>query len=105
MKLNDLPKNSLLWVVVVLVMLAFFSRYVPNGNQATTLPYSEFYNDVKAGRVDSVVLQGDTIHGTLKDHTNFETYNPETNYTTLIGDLIKANVKVEGQPPKQPNFL
>jgi cell division protease FtsH len=105
MKLNDLTKNILLWVVIVLVMLAVFSRYVPNGDQATTLPYSEFYNDVKAGRVDSVVLQGDTIHGALKDRTKFETYNPESSYTVLIGELMKANVKVEGQPPKQPNFL
>ena len=105
MKLNDLTKNILLWVVIVLVMLAVFSRYVPNGNQAQQLTYSEFYNDVKAGRVDKVVLQGDTIHGTLKDKTNFETYNPETNYSTLIGDLLKANVTLDGQPPKQPNFL
>src|ERR1700734_1101969 len=88
--LNDLTKNILLWVVIVLVMLAVFSRYVPSGNQAQQLTYSEFYNDVKAGRVDKVVLQGDTIHGTLKDKTNFETYNPETNYSTLIGDLLKA---------------
>jgi cell division protease FtsH len=105
MKLNDLTKNILLWVVIVLVMLAVFSRYVPNGTQATPLNYSEFYNDVKAGRVESVVLQGDTIHGVLKDKTRFETYNPETNYTALIGELMKANVSVEGQPPKQPNFL
>jgi cell division protease FtsH len=103
--LNDLTKNILLWVVIVLVMLAVFSRYVPNGTQATPLNYSEFYNDVKAGRVESVVLQGDTIHGVLKDKTRFETYNPETNYTALIGELMKANVSVEGQPPKQPNFL
>jgi cell division protease FtsH len=105
MKLNDLTKNILLWVVIVLVMLAVFSRYVPNGTQATPLNYSEFYNDVRAGRVESVVLQGDTIHGVLKDKTRFETYNPETNYSSLIGDLLKNNVSVEGQPPKQPNFL
>jgi cell division protease FtsH len=50
MKLNDLTKNILLWVVIVLVMLAVFSRYMPNGNPAQQLTYSEFYNDVKAGR-------------------------------------------------------
>jgi cell division protease FtsH len=103
--LNDLTKNILLWVVIVLVMLAVFSRYVPNGNPATTLPYSEFYNDVKAGRVESVVLQSDSIRGVLKDKTHFETFNPETSYTALIGELIKANVVVEGQPPKQPSIL
>ena len=105
MKLNDLTKNILLWVVIVLVMLAVFIRYMPSGPQRQQLTYSEFYNDVHSGRVDSVVLQGDQIRGILKDKTQFETYNPETNYTSLIGDLLKANIAVEGQPPKQPNFL
>jgi cell division protease FtsH len=103
--LNDLTKNILLWVIIVLVMLAVFSRYVPSGNQATALTYSEFYNDVKAGRVESVVLQGDTIHGVLKDKTHFETYNPETSNTVLLGDLIKNVPQVDGLPPKQPTFL
>ena len=105
MKLNDLTKNILLWVVIVLVMLAVFSRYMPSGPQRQQLTYSEFYSDVHSGKVDSVVLQGDQIRGTLKDKTQFESYNPETNYTSLIGDLLKANVSVEGQAPKQPNFL
>jgi cell division protease FtsH len=103
--LNDLTKNILLWVVIVMVMLLVFSRYMPTGPQRQPLTYSEFYNDVHAGKVDSVVLQGDQIRGILKDKTQFETYNPETNYTSLIGDLLKANVAVEGQAPKQPNFL
>jgi cell division protease FtsH len=103
--LNDLTKNILLWVIIVMVMLLVFTRYMPSGPQRQPLTYSEFYNDVHAGKVDSVVLQGDQIRGILKDKTQFETYNPETNYTSLIGDLLKANVAVEGQPPKQPNFL
>ncbi len=30
--------------------------------------------------------------GVRKDKSKFETYNPETNYTALIGDLLKASV-------------
>ena len=52
-----------------------------------------------------MVIQGDTIRGVRKDKQQFETYNPETNYTVLIGDLLKAGVSIEGQPPKQPNFI
>jgi len=102
---NDLTKNILLWVVIVLVMLAVFSRYIPSGPTREQIRYSDFITDVHNGRVDSVILQGDTIRGVLKDKQQFETYNPETNYTALIGDLLKANVAIEGQPPKQPNFL
>ena len=88
--MNDLTKNILLWVVIVLVMLAVFSRYMPAGPQRQEIRYSDFVNDVHNNRVDSVVLQGDTIRGVLKDKQQFETYNPETNYTVLIGDLLKA---------------
>jgi cell division protease FtsH len=105
MKLNDLTKNILLWVVIVLVMLAVFSRYMPSGPQREQLAYSAFLQDVDDGKVDNVVLQGDTIRGVLKDKTQFETYNPETNYTALIGELMKAHVTITGEPPKQPNFL
>ena len=88
MKLNDLTKNILLWVVIVLVMLVVFSRYMQPGPQRQEITYSEFYNDLRSGKVDSVVLQGDEIRGMLKDKGQFEAYNPETNYSALIGDLL-----------------
>ncbi|HEY3730837.1 MAG TPA: ATP-dependent zinc metalloprotease FtsH [Steroidobacteraceae bacterium] len=103
--MNDLTKNILLWVIIVLVMLLVFSRYMPSGPQRAPITYSEFYSDVRGGKVDSVVLQGDQIRGVLKDKTQFETNNPETNYTSLIGDLLKANISVDSQPPKQPNII
>jgi cell division protease FtsH len=103
--MNDLTKNILLWVIIVLVLLAVFSRYMPTVGQQEEIRYSAFLDDVKANRVDSVVLQGDMIYGFRKDKTQFKTYNPETDYTALIGTLQKANVAIEGRPPKQPNFL
>jgi cell division protease FtsH len=103
--LNDLTKNILLWVVIVLVLLAVFSRYMPTVGQPEEVRYSTFLDDVKANRVDSVVIQGEMLYGTRKDKTQFKAYNPETDLTALIGTLEKANVAIEGRPPKQPNFL
>jgi len=56
--LNDLTKNILLWVVIVLVLLAVFSRYMHTVGQTEEVRYSTFLDDVKSNRVDSVVLQG-----------------------------------------------
>ncbi|HEY4212277.1 MAG TPA: ATP-dependent zinc metalloprotease FtsH [Steroidobacteraceae bacterium] len=103
--MNDLTKNILLWVVIVLVLLAVFSRYMPTVGQPEEVKYSTFLDDVKTNRVDSVILQGDIIKGTRKDKTQFETFNPETDYTALIGTLEKSNVAIEGRAPKQPNFM
>jgi cell division protease FtsH len=103
--MNDLTKNILLWVVIVFVLLLVFSRYMPSVSQQEEIKYSTFLNDVKAHQVDSVVFQGDMLYGVMKDHTRFKTYNPETDYTAVIGTLEKYDVGISGEPPKQPNFL
>ena len=103
--MNDLTKNILLWVIIVLVLLAVFSRYMPSVGTTEEIKYSTFLDDVKAHRVDSVIFQGDMLYGTLKDKQQFKTYNPETDYSALIGELEKAGVSIEGKPPHQPNFF
>ena len=103
--MNDLTKNILLWVVIVFVLLLVFSRYMPAVGQPQEIPYSQFLDDVKAERVESVVMQSDMIYGTNKDRSTFKTRNPETDYTALIGSLSKAHVKIEAREPKQPNFI
>jgi cell division protease FtsH len=103
--LNDLTKNILLWVVIVIVLLLVFSRYMPTIGQPAHLDYSTFLDEVKAEHVESVTLQGEMIYGTRKDKSQFETRNPETDYTALIGTLYNARVKIDSREPKQPNFI
>ena len=102
--MNDTVKSVLMWAVILTVMVLVFTQYKPGASPPEPLTYSAFLADVHNGRVDSVVLQGDTISGLRKDKSKFETYNPETNYTALIGELSKANVGIEGKAPKQPSF-
>jgi len=103
--LNDLTKNILLWVVIVLVLLAVFSRYMAPMGQPQDVAYSEFLDDVKSDRVANVIMQGDMIYGERKDKSAFKTRNPETDYTALIGTLEKSHVRIESREPKQPNFI
>jgi len=103
--LNDLTKNILLWVVIVIVLLLVFSRYMPTSGQPQDIPYSAFVEDVKSNRVESVVMQGEMIYGVHKDKSSFKTRNPETDYTALLGTLLKAGVVVDSREPKQPNFI
>ncbi|MFZ0500637.1 MAG: ATP-dependent zinc metalloprotease FtsH, partial [Steroidobacteraceae bacterium] len=91
--------------VIVFVLLLVFSRYMPSVSQQEEIRYSTFLQDVQAHQVDSVVFQGEMLYGVMKDHTRFKTYNPETDYTALIGALEKNSVGIAGEPPKQPNFL
>jgi cell division protease FtsH len=103
--LNDLTKNILLWVVIVIVLLLVFSRYMPTSGQPQDIPYSTFVEDVKNNRVQSVIMQGEMIYGEHKDKSTFKTRNPETDYTALLGTLLKSGVQIESREPKQPNFI
>ena len=103
--MNDLTKNILLWVVIVIVLLLVFSRYMPTSGQPQDIPYSAFVEDVKNNRVESVVMQGEMIYGVHKDKSTFKTRNPETDYTALLGTLLKAGVVIDSREPKQPNFI
>jgi cell division protease FtsH len=103
--LNDLTKNILLWVVIVMVMVVVFSRYVPTGPEPTAVAYSSVLDDLRNKRLDSVVLRGDEIVGVRKDKTRFKAFNPETSNTELISALVRERVEFKGEPPKQPGFL
>jgi len=103
--LNDLTKNILLWVVIVMVMVVVFSRYVPTGTEPAQVSYSAVLDDVRGGRIESAIIRGDEIIGVRKDKTRFKAYNPETDNTALIGMLDKAKVDFKGEPPKPPNFF
>jgi cell division protease FtsH len=103
--LNDLTKNILLWVVIVMVMVVVFSRYVPSGTEPQEVNYSAVLEDLRNNRVQSAVIRGDEILGVRKDTSKFRAFNPETDNTALITAMVKANVDFKGQRPKEPNFL
>jgi cell division protease FtsH len=103
--MNDLMKNFVVWALIAVAVLVLFSQFVPRATPAPEVSYSTFLDEVRGGRIETVVLQGDTIAGTRKDSSKFELYNPETDNTALIGALEKSNVTVIGRAPKQPNFL
>ena len=94
--MNDLTKNILLWGVIVLVMFVVFSRYMPPAAQPEPVPYSQVLDDLSNNRLQSVTLQGNEIIGIRKDKSQFTAYNPETEYTALIGSLNKAGVLIRG---------
>ncbi|MFM7397132.1 MAG: ATP-dependent zinc metalloprotease FtsH [Gammaproteobacteria bacterium] len=103
--MNDLMKNFVVWALIAVAVLVLFSQFVPRSAPVSEVSYSSFLEEVRNGRIDSVVLQGDTISGVRKDKSTFELYNPETDNTALIGSLAKSNVSIVGRAPKQPNFL
>ncbi|MGB0956111.1 MAG: ATP-dependent metallopeptidase FtsH/Yme1/Tma family protein, partial [Panacagrimonas sp.] len=98
--MNDLAKNMLLWVVILVVLISVFQSFATRGRGQPEIQYSEFLAQVEQGNVASVVISGDRISGQLQGGSQFETISPETDNRSMVGTLIDNNVKFTGQQPK-----
>ena len=100
-----MAKNLILWVVIALVLMSVFNNFGPRRSGTEQVEYSRFISDVKAGRVQKVVIEGKTIQGALQTGERFTTYTPETDNKALVGDLLENGVVIEARPPEQQSLL
>jgi cell division protease FtsH len=103
--LNDLAKNLLLWVVILIVLMTVFQSFAGRGRAQPEIQYSDFLDQVKQGNVANVQIAGDTLHGELKGGSRFITISPETNNSGLIKDLIENHVTFTGEKPRETPML
>ena len=102
--MNDLVKNLVLWVVIAVVLMSVFQNFTPQGTPSTALAYSEFIQEVKAGRVKSVYIKGDEIEGISLSGNKFKTFSPP-NDPKLVDDLLANNVEIRAAEPQQRSLL
>ena len=104
--MNDLVKNLLLWVVILVVLTSVFQSFsARTGGAQPPLNYSDFLEQVQQDNVDTVFIEGQNVRGTLKNGTRFTTYSPETDNRSMIGTLIEHNASIVGEPPKETPVL
>ncbi len=101
--MNDIAKNILLWVVIAFILMSVFTNFGPQRSAPAPLGYSTFINDVRQGKVKSVLIEGQTILGTNEDNTHFTTYAP--NDPGLMADLLNNNVEIVVKPPEKEGML
>jgi len=95
--LNDLTKNILLWVVVAVILMMVFQQMGIN-KESNKLSYSEFMQAVDRNQVSEVLIQHQNISGKLASGQSFTTYSPETDNRSMVGELLKNNVKIVSKP-------
>ncbi|MBR0673394.1 ATP-dependent zinc metalloprotease FtsH [Neoroseomonas soli] len=97
--MNNFGRNLALWVIVALLLVALFNLFQPSGGGragAQQVAYSDFLNEVNAGHVREVSIQGRTLSGQLADGRSFQTYTPED--PSLVSRLTEKNVRVVARP-------
>ena len=92
-------KNLIMWVIIVLLSVGLFNMFQdPNkiNSEKNSLPFSNFLNEVDAGRVVEVKIQGNNISGILANGKSFKTYSP--NYPELVDRLSEKGVSILASP-------
>ena len=102
--MNDLIKNVLLWVVIAVILMTVFNNLGGQRQPGNTIPYSEFLNSVQSGQVSNVQFDGVEITG-QRGADRFTTYSPETDNSSLIGELNRAGIDFQRSAPENPSFL
>jgi len=92
-------------MVVALVLMTVFNQF--NARQQSSaqvqMDYSQFLDEVRAGHVDKVVIEGRNLKATTTDGKRITTFAPSDIW--LVSDLLKNGVKVEAKPDEEQSFL
>ena len=101
-------RNVIMWGLIVLLSVGLFNLFQdPRGMQAQNeqIAFSKFLEEIDAGRVVQVEIQGNNINGVLSDGSKFKTYSP--NYPELVGKLSESGVSIIASPTeaKMPSLI
>jgi len=101
--LNNMFKNMVIWLVIGVVLMTVFNQF--NTRQAIQSPmeYSQFLEEVKAGRIAKVTIEGRQLKATTTEGKRVVSYSPGDIW--LVSDLLKSGVKIEAKPEEEPSFL
>jgi cell division protease FtsH len=103
---NDLTKNILVFVVIIVVLLSVVQGLSGvSGGQPQKRDYSDFLDQVRSGQVALVEIDGERIRYGNREPLQYYTISPETDNNTLIGLLDKNDVQFSATEPKSQSLI
>jgi cell division protease FtsH len=103
---NDLTKNILVFVVIIVVLLSVVQGLSGvSGGQPQSRDYSDFLDQVRSGQVVMVEIEGERIRFGNREPLQYYTISPETDNNTLIGLLDKNGVQFSAAEPKSQSLI
>jgi cell division protease FtsH len=106
MNVNDLTKNILVFIVIIVVLLSVVQGLSGvSGGQPQARDYSEFLAEVRNGEVTLVEFEGQRVRFGQREPLPYYTISPETDNSPLIGMLEKNGVRFSASEPKQQSLI
>ncbi|MFC4298083.1 ATP-dependent zinc metalloprotease FtsH [Castellaniella hirudinis] len=102
--MNNSFSKVAVWLVIALVLFTVFKQF--DGHPATSgdsVSYTQFMNDARAGRINKVDIQGDTIYVSPESGRAYSLTSPGDLW--MVPELVKNGVQVSGKAREEPSFL
>ena len=104
--MNDLTKNILVFIVIIVVLLSVVQGLSGGpGGQPESRDYSDFLQQVRSGQVELVEFEGQRIHFGDREPLAFYTISPETDNSHLIGLMEKNGVRFTAVEPQRQSLI
>jgi cell division protease FtsH len=100
---NSMFSKAAIWLVIALVLFTVFRQFDSRQSRGADIPYSQFINEAKDGRVDSVSIEGRSVRVKGKDGKTYTVYAPSDIW--MVSDLIKYGVSVNAKPEEEQSLL
>jgi cell division protease FtsH len=102
--MNQMGKNLLMWAAIGFLLVFFYNGLMQSGGglggqAVTNVPYSQFMSDARNGQVESIVIRGQDVTGTLAGGEKFKTFVPANE--NIIDRLEGAPVEVKAEQDAQ----
>jgi len=101
--LNNLFKNLVIWLVIGLVLMTVFNQFNTRQQTQAVMDYSQFMEEVKAGRIAEVMIEGRDLKAKTNDGKPVNSYSPGDIW--LVSDLLKYGVKIKAKREEEPSLL
>src|SRR5260221_1131450 len=98
-------KNLVIWLVIGFVLMTVFNQFNPRQAAQAPLEYSQFLEEVKAGRIAKVTIEGRQLKAVTSEGKRVTSYSPGMLDIWLVSDLLKYGVKVAAKPVEEPSVL
>ncbi|HJW02565.1 MAG TPA: ATP-dependent zinc metalloprotease FtsH [Azospira sp.] len=101
--MNNMFKNLAIWMVIGLVLMTVFNQFNNRQVAQNSMEYSQFIEEVKAGHIKKVTIEGRVLKATTAEGKRINSYAPPDLW--LVSDLLKNGVDIEAKPEEEPSVL
>ena len=103
--MNNMFSKAAVWMVIALVLFTVFKQFDSRQVRGGDLSYSQFMDEARAGRIESVVVDGRSLRAKTKEGRPVTVYSPGSGDIWMISDLMKYGVQVSAKPDEEQSLL